>query len=387
MAKIFLSLSLCMLTLLSCVHRTPAPKASTEFLLAASGSQASKAGSPEEGMDKKKAVYRALKDLRSKNNVVIIYDASGSMRDKTGNGPRKFEVAYEGLKQIGTLFQSSDQVRLIVFGSKKRSGITNEGIIPRKDYIRAIEASSDVEVVYGSPEKGFDQKDFLAAIKFLGSESTYIGDTPIGYAVLKADQILKDTQNSNIILITDGLETGPLLARDISKDKALEERLRKKYPSYDQITMSASEAIKKLMENRIHFSPILYGLSPKNDQSVRGKESQKIRSVYQQLATQSGSIYLEAATSGELLNAFMDADIMSLAYALYPLEGKKDQPAARGKVGLSIMVEEGRYLLKMETEHPLEQAVELKPQMKNVYYFDIGKDGKPRIYREGEKGS
>ncbi len=386
MTKALLSVSLCALVLLSCAHRTP-PKASTEFLLAASNSRGGKAGSSEEGLEKKKPVYRALKNLSNRNNVVIIYDASGSMRDKIGNGPKKFEVAYEGLKQIGTLFQSSDRVRLIVFGSKKRSGITNEGIIPRKDYVRAIEASSDVEVVYISPEKGFEQKDFLAAIKFLGSESTYIGDTPIGYAVLKADQILKDTQNPNIILITDGLETGPLLALDISKDKALEERLRKKYPNYDQITISASEAIKKLVENHIHFSPILYGLTAKDDQTARGKESQKIRSVYQQLATQSGSIYLEAATSSELLNAFMDAETMSFTYGLYTLEDKKGQLVTKGRVGIPIMVMEGRYLLKMETEQPFEQTVDLKPQVKNIYYFDIGKDGKLRIFREGEKGS
>lgn len=377
MRKTFLPVSLCVLILLSCVHRAPPPKVNTEFLLMASSSEASKT-----------AVYRALKNLSSKNNVVIIYDASGSMREKTGSGPRKFEAAYEGLRQIGTLFQPSDNVRLIVFGSRKRSGITNEGIVPRKDYIRAVEASGDVELVYGSPEKEFNQKDFLATIKFLGSENTYVGDTPIGYAVLKAHQILKGAPNAKVVLITDGEETGPLLAQDISKDKMVEERLRKKYPNYDQVTISASEAIKKLLEDRIHFSPILYGLGgSKGDQSVHGKESEKIRNFYQRLATESGSAYLEAVTSSELLNAFMDAEMMSLTYGLYALEGKNDQPVTRGKAGVSIMVKEGRYLLKTETEQPFEQTVELKPQVKNVYYFDIDKDGKLRIFREGEKGS
>lgn len=387
MTKTFLFVSLCVLILLSCVHRTPPPKASAEFLLTTSSSQAGNTGSLED-LEKKKAVYRTLKNLSSKNNVVIIYDASGSMRERIGNGPRKFEAAYEGLRRIGTVFQPSDKVRLIVFGSKKRSGITNEGVIPRKDYIRAVEASGDVELIYNSPEKGFDQGEFLATVKFLASENAYIGDTPIGYAVLKAHEILKGTPNAKVILITDGEETGPLLARDISKDKALEERLRKKYPNYDQLTISASEAIKKLVEDRIHFSPILYGLrGAKSDLSARGKESDKIRSFYQQLATESGSAYLEAVTSDELLNAFMEAEMMSITYGLYALEGKKDQPVAKGKVGVSIMVEEGRYLLKTETEQPFEHAVELRPGIKNIYYFDIGKDGKLMIFREGEKGS
>jgi hypothetical protein len=391
MAKRFLPVFLSvLLILLSCVHRSPPPKTKTEFLLMASKSQTSKTVNLEEVLEKKKAVYRALKSLSSKSNIVIIYDASGSMREKIGeSGTRKFEAAYEGLKQIGTLFQPSDNVRLLVFGSKKPSGITNEGIILRKDYVRAVEASSDVELVYSSQREGFNQKDFLATIKFLGSEHPYIGDTPIGYSVLKAHQILRGTPNAKVILITDGEETGSLLAQSISKDKAWEERLRKKYANYDEITISAFESIKKLVEDKIHVSPIIYGLGGSmGDKSVREKESQSIRNFYQKLATQSGSVYLEAVTSLELLNAFMEAEMMSLTYGLYTMErNKKDQLMAKGKIGVSLMVEDGRYLLKTDTEQPFEQVVELRPQVKNVYFFDIDKDGKLRIFREGETGS
>jgi len=391
MAKRFLPVFLSgLLIVLSCVHRAPPPKAMTEFLLLGSKSQTSKTGNLEEVLEKKKAVYRALKSLSSKSNIVIIYDASGSMREKIGeSGSRKFEAAYEGLKQIGTLFQPSDNVRLLVFGSKKPYGITNEGTILRKDYVRAVEASSDVELVYSSPREGFNQKDFLATIKFLGSEHTYIGDTPIGYSALKAHQILRGTPNAKVILITDGEETGSLLAQNISKDKAWEERLRKKYPNYDEIMISAFDSIKKLVEDKIHFSPIVYGpVSSMGDKSAREKESQSIRNFYQKLATQSGSIYLEAATYQELLNAFMDAEMMSITYGLYALEtNKKDQLVVKGKIGVSLMVEDGRYLLKTDTEQPFEQVVELRPQVKNIYFFDIDKDGKLRILREGEMGS
>ena len=381
--KRFLPLSLsALLILLSCFHRTPPPKMKTEFLLLASKSQAGKTEKLEEAMENKKAVYHALKSLSSKNNIVIIYDASGSMRDRIKEGgPKKFEAAYEGLKQIGTIFRQSDNVRLFVFGSKKSSGITNEGLIPRKDYFRAVEASSDVELIYSSPQEGFNQKDFLATIRFLGSENTYIGDTPIGYSVLKVHQVLRGAPNAKVILITDGLETGPLLAQNISKDKGAEERLRKKYPNYDDFTISASESIKKLVDNNIHFSPILYGLGGSmGDKSVREKENQNIRDFYQKLATESGSIYIEAVTPLELLNAFMDAEMMSLTYGLYSLEpNKKNQLVAKGKMGISLMVEDGRYLLKIETEQPFEQVVELKPQVRNIYFFNIDKDGKLKL--------
>ena len=389
-----------LLIILNCAHRSPPPtplplpppppkeKVKTEFLLNAYKSPSGQTDNIQEVLEKKKAVYHALNSLSSKNNIVIIYDASGSMREKTGaSSPKKFEAAYEGLKQIGTLFQQNDNVRLFVFGSKKRSGITNEGLIPRKDYVRAVEASSDVELVYSSPQEGFNQKDFLATTKFLGTENTYIGDTPIGYSVLKTHQILQGTPNSKVILISDGLETGPVLAQNISKDKAAEERLRKKYPNYSDLTISASDAIKKLVNDHIHFSPIIYGLkSSVPGGPVGEKEIQGIREFYSKLAEESGSAYLEAVTPIELLNAFMDAEMMSLTYGLYSLEpDKKNQLVAKGKIGIPVMVEEGRYLLKMDTEKAFQQEVELKPQVKNVYFFDIDKEGKLRVFREGSQ--
>jgi len=392
MTKRFLSLLLfAVLCLIHCAHQPPpAPppkeKVKTEFLLIGYKSLSHQTDNLQEVLEKKKAIYHAIKNLSSTNNIVIIYDASGSMREKIGaSGPKKYEAAYEGLKQIGTLFRTSDDVRLFVFGSKKPSGITPDGVIIQKDYIRAIEASGDVELVYSSSREGFNQKDYWAAINFLGSEKAYIGDTPIGYGVLKAHQIIKEKPNAKVILVTDGEETGPLLAKSISKDKAWEERLRKRYPNYDELTISAFESIKKLVADNIHFSPITYGLGGSvAGKPNREKEIQGIREFYRKLATESGSIYLEAVTPLELLNAFMDAEMMSLTYGLYSLEPeKKNQLVAKGKIGISLMAEEGRYLLKTNTEQSFEQLVELRPQIKNVYFFNMDKEGKLRIFREG----
>jgi hypothetical protein len=295
------------------------------------------------------------------------------MRERLGGKEQKrFEAAYEGLKQIVPLFRSKDDVRLVVFGSKKLSGLTSEGVIIRKDYIRAMEACGDVELVYSSPREGFDPKGVLKAIHFLGSEKAYIGDTPIGYSVLKAHSLLKGLSNSMAILITDGEETGPLLAQNISKDKAWEQRLKKQYSNFDDLTVSAFDSIKKLVDEKIHFSPILYGLRGPED-----KEGKKIRDFYHKLATASGSAYLEAVTPHELLNAFMDAEMMSFTYGLYSTESdKKGQLMAKGKVGIPLTIDEGKYLLRTDTEKPFEQEVELKPRVKNVYSFNINKDGK-----------
>ncbi len=361
-----------------CAHKpqpAPPPKegVKTEFLLVGHRSPTGQPDRSQEALDKKMEIYHALKNLSGQSHIVIIYDASGSMREKLeGKDQKRFEAAYEGLRQIVSLFRPKDDVRLVVFGSKKLSGLTSEGIIIRKDYIRAMEACADVELVYNSPKEGFDPKDLLKAINFLGSEKAYIGDTPIGYSVLKAHSLLKGLSNSTAILITDGEETGPLLAQNISKDKAWEQRLRKQYPNFDDLTISAFDSIKKLVDEKIHFSPILYGLRGAGD-----KEGQKIRDFYHNLATASGSVYLEAVTPHELLNAFMDAEMMSFTYGLYSTEpDKKGQRMAKGKVGIPLMIEEGKYLLRTDTEKPFEQEVELKPQPKNIFSFNINREGK-----------
>lgn len=366
-----------LLFLNGCASRQPPPppkdKVKTEFLLVSHRSPTGQPDHSQEALAKKKAIYDAIKNLTGQSHIMIIYDASGSMREKLeGKDLKRFEAAYEGLIQIVTLFGSKDQVRLLVFGSKKPPGLSSEGVIIRKDYVRAMEACADVELVYSSPKEGFDQKDFLKAIHFLGSEKAYIGDTPIGHSVLKAYSLLKGLPNSTAILITDGEETGPLLAQNISKDKAWEQRLRREYSNFDELTISAFDSIKKLVDEKIHFSPILYGLRGPED-----KEGQKIRDFYHKLATASGSVYLEAATPHELLNAFMDAEMMSFAYGLYSTESdKKGQRMAKGKVGIPLMIEEGKYLLRTDTEKPFEQEVELRPRVKNVYSFNINKDGK-----------
>jgi hypothetical protein len=381
MKKIIPIIIVVLLFLTGCARRQTAPaplpppkdRVKTEFLLVGHRSTTGQPDFSLEALEKKKEIYHALKNLSGQNHIVIIYDASGSMREKLGGREQKrFEAAYEGLKQIVSLFRTKDDVKLLVFGSKKVSGLTSEGVIIRKDYIRAMEACADVELIYSSPKEGFDQKEFLKAIHFLGSEKAYIGDTPIGYSVLKAHSLLKGLPNSTTILITDGEETGPLLAQNIFKDKNWEQRLRKQYPNFDDLTISAFDSIKRLVDEKIHFSPILYGLRGPED-----KEGQKIRDFYHKLATASGSIYLEAATPQELLSAFMDAEIMSFTYGLYSTEpDKKGQQITRGKVGIPLVIEEGKYLLRTDTEKSFEQEIQLKPQAKNIFSFNIDREGK-----------
>lgn len=361
----------------------PVEKVTTEFLLLGFGSRGEQKDLTEELLAKKKKVYSALKKLSSKHNVAIVYDASGSMTTKLpGVNQKRYEAAYEGLKRIGNLFSKDDNVWLIVFGSKKPFGILQDGGLYRRDYLRAVEAGNDVEIVFHSRDTGFDEKEFLTAINYLKSEKAYIGDTPIGYSILKAQEILKGLPNANVILISDGEETGPRLAQHISKSKAWEQRIRGKYPHLDKITVSAEKAINELVGEGVSFTPIIYGVTgEKAGGSADERSVQNIRAFYQKMASASGSIYLEAATPLELLNAFMDAEMISIAYTLSSPDDKKSEPAAKGKIGVPITIPEGRYLLKTSTELPFSAQVEAKPGEKNTHVFDVDEEGNLKIVR------
>ena len=251
-----------------------------------------------------------------------------------GMSLKRYEAAYEGLKKIGSLFSGDDNVWLIVFGSKKPFGIIQDGSLYRKDYMRAVEAGNDVEVVFSLKEKGFDEKEFLDSIKYLESEKAYIGDTPIGYSILKAQGILKGLPNAKVILISDGEETGPLLAQNIRSPRRGSKESRQSILTSMTLPFRQGRRSTVWSSDGVSFTPIIYGVT---DQVAGGatdeRNVQSIRTFYQKMASASGSIYLEAVTPLELLNAFMDAEMMSIAYTLYSSEDeKKGEPVAKGKL-------------------------------------------------------
>jgi len=371
MKRPFMFITVMIMFAIGCATPPPKAKLPADFLLAGTSSE----GDLKDITERKKAVYHALKERSGQSSIVIIYDASGSMVDKGGEkGQRKFEAAYQGLYHIGSLFGSEDEVKLLVFGSTKPFGLMKDGSVFHNDYHRAMEAAEDVRLVYSCAPGRFNRTEFYSSIKYLESEKAYKGDTPIGYAVLKAHEQLREAKNAKVILITDGQETGPQLSHVVSKDKNREIRLRKEFQNYDDITIGAETAIKGLVSDNINFSPIVYGLGSSSSDTA---ESNRIREYFRDLAAKSGSLYIEAMTPLELLNAFMDAELMSVRYGLYSSVDGKKQEAFSGRVGIPISAEEGSYTLGIHLPSPLEYPVELRPSEKNIYYFVT--DGSGRI--------
>src|SRR4030065_403570 len=103
--KIFPVIIVALLFLNGCASRQlpppPKDKVKTEFLLVGHRSPTGQLDRSQEALEKKKEIYHALKNLSGQSHIVIIYDASGSMREGLGEKEQKrVEGACEGLMEI-----------------------------------------------------------------------------------------------------------------------------------------------------------------------------------------------------------------------------------------------------------------------------------------------
>jgi hypothetical protein len=338
------------------------------------------------GLKGKQDVYNAIKNMIGPSNTVIIYDASGSMRYETRvegekQTQKRYELAYQGLAKISELFDEKDHVSLLVFGSKIPYALSEGKKTERVNFEKAMKTHSDIVKVYEADEAGYNHEKFMSAVSFLKSEDAYIGDTPIGHAVLKAADLLENKENAKIILITDGYESTPELAAALAGDKKWEEKLKTKYADYDNVLIPAGTSLEKALEKKISFTPILCGLkSVTKDRSTTDREAAEIRAFYEALAKQAGSVVMEASSAEGLASAVIDAESAGLTYTVYkklPVIEKlmPKTKVAEGKAGIPIKLDAGEYHVVLNTVPPIEKVVTVKEGRENTYFLRIGKDG------------
>lgn len=338
------------------------------------------------GLKERQDIYNAIKNMVGPSNTVIIYDASGSMRYETRvdgekQTQKRYELAYQGLAKISELFDEKDHVSLLVFGSKIPYALSEGKKTERINFEKAMKTHSDIVKVYEADEAGFNHEKFMTAIRFLKSEDAYIGDTPIGNAVLKAVDLLENKENAKIILITDGYESTPELADALAKNAKWEEKLKAKYADYDNILIPAGASLEKAIEKKVSFTPILCGLkSVTKERSNTDREAAEIRTFYQDLAKQAGSVVMEASSSEGLASAVMDAEATGLTYTVYkklPVIEKvmPKTKVAEGKTGVPIKLDSGEYHVVVNTVPPIEKVVTVKEGRENTYFLKIGGDG------------
>ena len=151
------------------------------------------------------AAFDFVSQLRAAEAVVIIYDASGSMRwPIRQGGEARYVAAYKAITDYVKKLQPKDQVGLIVFGSQAPSGAFDG----RVNNMARAQKSCLGEILVKQSLDTFSHNDMQTALAPLAKEGSYRGDTPIGGAIQKAVSLLEPVQGrkKRIVLMTDGME-------------------------------------------------------------------------------------------------------------------------------------------------------------------------------------
>ncbi len=305
-----------LLTFVGCATPPPpAPPPTTEYMNLTV--QAVKSGQMTPSLE---SAYDFISTIRKPENIIIIYDASGSMLwPTTPGGEPRYIHAYRSLVKYIQGMQEKDNVGLLVFGSRYPSGIF-EGKVHNLPAAK-LSCAEDIEIAV--PFRKFKKETFLPELERLNDSKSYKGDTPIGGAILAGVKILKEGkgERKHIIVITDGGE-----------ECYSPEGLPKGVPG----SVAPEEAVKKAKDSRITVSIVGYGLGHGKDGKIIANPEQMLASL-KSLAT---GVFVVANTGEELLRALMQVEVENFRFNLFD---RNDRDLGKFKLGERVKVDMRPY--------------------------------------------
>jgi len=288
----------------------PAPPPAAEYMNLTV--QAVKSGQMTPSLE---SAYDFISTIRNPENIIIIYDASGSMLwPTTAGGEPRYTHAYRSLTKYIQGMQEKDNVGLIVFGSRYPSGIFGGKVNNLPDAKRSCIEDIEIAVSF----RKFKKEIFLPELERLNQSKNYKGDTPIGGAILAGVNILKETkgERKHIIVITDGGE-----------ECYSPEGLPKGVPG----SVAPEEAVKKAKDLGIKVSIVGYGIGHGKDGKLIANPQQTLASL-KNLAT---GVFVVANTGEELLRALMQVEVENFRFTLFDQNG---QDMGKVKLGERVKV-------------------------------------------------
>lgn len=249
-----------------------------------------------------RAAYDLVTTYKNPDNVLIIYDASGSMRwpVKPGGEPR-YKETYKAFADYVEQISPKSNVGLIVFGSSKPSGIFDGTI---NDMAKASASCND-DIEVSVPLARFSAAAFQAQVRRLQSIDSYRGDTPIGSAISRATEELGKAAGTrkHIILITDGVE-------ECWKPGG------RGVPG----SVSPQVAVDNASARGIDVSIISFGIGRNKEGTVlTGKKAALLAS----LRTLATGVFVEANSGEELFDALLHVEIEHFPFTLFDNRGQK----------------------------------------------------------------
>ena len=265
------------------------------------------------------SAYDLISTIKSADNIIIIYDASGSMNwpTKPGGEPR-YKNAHRSLSKYLERMRKADNVGLIVYGSRFPSGIYGGKILDMDAAVKSCMEDIAVKV----PLTTYDPHAFQAELKKLDQSKNYRGDTPIGNSIRKATEILRGAkgERKRIILVTDGTE------ECYSKDRA------------NSVigAISPEDAVRTAMDSGITVSIVGYGVGRGKDGHAAGNPDQALRSL-KNLATGG---FVDANTGAELIRALMQIEVENFQFDLLDVN---KEIIGKIRIGHTFQLDVARY--------------------------------------------
>jgi hypothetical protein len=266
------------------------------------------------------SAYSLISNIKSPDNILIIYDASGSMRWPTApGGEPRYKHAHKSLARYLEGVRASDNVGLIVYGSRYPSGVFGGKI----QNAAVAKKSCTEDIVVTVPFGKFNKGSFRSELDRLSQSRSYRGDTPIGGAIVKATSIFKgiDVDRKHIILITDGAE-----------------ECFNKGDRSNSVPGSASpeDAVQKAADEGITVSIVAYGVGRGKDGHVVANPEQALNS----LRNLSTGVFVVANTGEELTKALMQVEVENFKFDLLDLNKKT---VGKFSIGQTIQVDVSKY--------------------------------------------
>lgn len=265
------------------------------------------------------SAYDLISNIKSADNIIMIYDASGSMNWSTKpDGEPRYKNAHKALSKYLERMREADRVGLIVYGSRFSSGIFDGKILN----MAAAKKSCTEDIVVTVPFGKYDPQAFRLEMKRLEQSKSYRGDTPIGNSIHKATDILQGVkgERKRIILVTDGTE------ECYSKDHA----------NSVVGAISPEEAVKTAMNSGITVSIVAYGVGRGKDGHVVVNPEQALRS----LKTLATGAFVVANTGEELIRALMQIEVENFQFDLLDMN---KEVVDKFRIGQTVHLSVARY--------------------------------------------
>lgn len=302
--------------------------------------------------------FRFVQSVRDPESIVLIYDASGSMRwPISKDGEPRYVAAYRALLQFVERTARHDKIAVIVYGSRLPSGISDGKVLNEQ---RAKASCNQDIVVVQALQPAKDLGDIKSHLTQLSRVDAYRGDTPLGNSMMKAAELLSNSPGEKrVVVLTDGAEEcNPQIAGSVSP----------------------KDAAQKLKDANITVDIVLSG-GGLNSKGVINEKSKESANGLSGLAT---GQFLEAGSFDELVNALFRIEIAKFRYELVD---KKGTVVATANLGQRIAVPSGEYVFRGLKAHGFSKPIKIPDARAARIFLALSseKDATPDVIVVAEK--